>query len=258
MRHSSDFIEVMESLFGKRPENEGEPQKMGFEENPRYKDTVKDGIYETVVLHGNRSDALIGQRKAISGVPTVHKDLNLENYRPKTKNQQQLIETMQRYVSFLGKDESKVYPKNGLYIYGKFGTGKTYTTYALANSLIESGLKVLLNTQVVMNQRLRSSELNKDASENEYLAKCIDADVLIIDDIGKQQPTEYQLSNLFTIIDVRTSNIRPTIYTSNYDFTGLQQRLIGKDGDTGTAGSIIDRVFGSTKFIELKGESLRR
>jgi len=64
----------------------------------------------------------------------------------------------------------------------------------------------------------------------ERLTSC---SLLVIDDLGKERLTQRMETDLFSIIDERTSNKRPTIITTNYNGSGLSDRF--NNGETGTA-----------------------
>jgi DNA replication protein DnaC len=57
--------------------------------------------------------------------------------------------------------------------------------------------------------------------------------LLVIDDLGKERLTQRMESDLFAIIDERTSNKRSTIITTNYNGSGLSDRF--SNGETGSA-----------------------
>ena len=49
--------------------------------------------------------------------------------------------------------------------------------------------------------------------------------MLIIDDLGKERPSEWTLEKLFTIINNRYENNLPVIITTNYNRDKLRERL---------------------------------
>ncbi|NBR91550.1 MAG: ATP-binding protein [Rhodobacteraceae bacterium] len=53
--------------------------------------------------------------------------------------------------------------------------------------------------------------------------------LLAFDDLGKERLTQRLESDLFAIIDERTSNLRPTIITTNYNGTTLLERFNNKE-----------------------------
>lgn len=210
-----------------------------------------------VIMKGNLSDYAAEKRRKESGVVDAAKELTIDTYEPKTAAQRMALEKVREYFDTFKSDQLPRKPKNGLFITGSNGTGKTYLTFALANSLMKR-FDLLMGTTAVMNDKMRRADFEEGATTNRAKDKYKFYDILIIDDIGKQKLTEYQLTNLFEIIDYRSSNLMPTIFTSNYGGMGLLERLTPDGSDKSTSGSIIDRINGMCSFVEMKGESLRR
>ena len=65
--------------------------------------------------------------------------------------------------------------------------------------------------------------------------------LLVIDDIGKENPTRHALEMLWHVLNMRYSWGVPTIYTSQYTLGELGNRL-ASNGDYETAGSIVSRI----------------
>ena len=67
-------------------------------------------------------------------------------------------------------------------------------------------------------------------------------ELLIIDDLGKEKPSEWGLEKLFTIINSRYENNLPAIITTNYNQNTLIER-ISLNGEVETVKSIISRLY---------------
>jgi len=157
--------------------------------------------------------------------------------------------------------EQEEYKRKGLFLFGNFGTGKTYNIYALAKSLIRRNINVwvfnlprILNTirasfskQEVFNEETgeNSSAFVKDMSDIERL---IDIDILIIDDIGAEKPSDWVAETLYYLINSRYENMKTTIFTSNLSL----DKLADKIGDR-----IVSRIAEMCDIYEVKGEDRR-
>lgn len=95
-------------------------------------------------------------------------------------------------------------------------------------------------------QRMSREEPDTDTVVSEYET----ADVLVIDDIGREKPTDWVRETLFLLIDSRYNAKRPTIFTSNYHPKDLAERL---------SEPIADRVLEMCKgyFVHIEAESYR-
>lgn len=78
----------------------------------------------------------------------------------------------------------------------------------------------------------------ENRTHGKVLDKFISCAVLVLDDLGKERLTQRMESDLFAIIDERTSNLRPTIITTNYNGQGLNDRF----SNTETGAAIIRRL----------------
>lgn len=148
--------------------------------------------------------------------------------------------------------------KNGLMFTGLKGTGKTHLAAAIANRLMAEGVPVIFATMIDLLDKIkesfdRSSTTSEDAVLNLYKT----ADLLIIDDIGKEQPTEWALAKMYQIINARYEDYKPIIITSNYSPEELTERMTPRGGDRKTAEATIDRILEMTYIVPLAGESWR-
>ena len=83
--------------------------------------------------------------------------------------------------------------------------------------------------------------------------------LLIIDDMGKEPPTEWAISTVYNIINGRYEAYLPTIVTTNYNTESLIARMTPRDtSDSTTAQATIDRLMEMCMAITLTGESWRQ
>jgi len=158
---------------------------------------------------------------------------------------------LQHEVDLEGR-QTEVHDGKSLYVYGPNGTGKTTFAANLAKALVNMGRKVLFR-----NSKLLTEEIKKtfDGANTDILNRCFNADVLFIDDLGKEQPTEYSLSMLYAIIEARYGNMLPTVVTANYSRGQLVSRWAGVDESTARA--IASRLKDGTITVEMSGRDWR-
>jgi DNA replication protein DnaC len=72
-----------------------------------------------------------------------------------------------------------------------------------------------------------------DRDHGKVLDILISCPVLVLDDLGKERLTQRLESDLFAVLDERTSNLRTTIITTNYTGDKLVDRFQNKE--TGVA-----------------------
>lgn len=151
--------------------------------------------------------------------------------------------------------------RNGLFITGPKGTGKTHLAAAIANQLMQEGTAVVCMTMIDLLDRIKQTfeqHQKWGASESSVLNTYKEVPLLIIDDMGKEPATEWAVSKIYAIINARYEAYLPTIITTNYSDSELVRRLTPKDsGDSTTADATIDRLREMCAAIVTTGDSWR-
>lgn len=141
--------------------------------------------------------------------------------------------------------------KKGLILIGDNGVGKTHLACSIANKLIENGIPIIYGTLINLLAELRNSyDTDNNISEMEIIKLYENVDLLIIDDLGKEKPSEWGLEKLFTIINSRYENNLPVIITTNYNQNSLVERL-SLNGEIETAKSIISRLYEMCYLVKI-------
>lgn len=151
--------------------------------------------------------------------------------------------------------------RNGLFITGPKGTGKTHLAAAIANQLMQEGTGVICMTMIDLLDRIKETYAQRgqwEASEGDVLNTYKEVPLLIIDDMGKEPPTEWAVSKIYAIINARYEAFLPTIVTTNYTDSELVRRLTPQGtGDSTTADATIDRLREMCAAIVTAGDSWR-
>lgn len=129
----------------------------------------------------------------------------------------------------------------GLILRGMRGSGKTWTASAMLRRLIIGGRTGMFTTTGAMFRDFRSVYSGAE-SERAVFERYTRPWALVLDDLGKDKPTEWNLSLLFDVLNERYSREKPTIITTQYRGAELAQRLIADAGDTKTAEAIGSRL----------------
>ena len=148
--------------------------------------------------------------------------------------------------------------RNGFLITGSKGTGKTHIAASIANDLLSRGTATICMTERDLFGRIRKTyNRNENTDESAVLEVYKTVPLLIIDDIGKERPTEWTLSTLYAIIDGRYDRAMPIIVTTNYGVKDLVKRLTPTGGDETTADATVDRLIEMCESIVMSGDSWR-
>lgn len=143
---------------------------------------------------------------------------------------------------------------NGLVFHGSVGTGKTYAACAVLVALADR-FSVRFTTGSDMLRAIRSTYSGSVEREDDVVRSYLSQHILVIDDIGKEQATDWALSQLFSIVDSRYRQGHPTIFTCQTAGDGLI-RSLSVHGDSQTAEAIVDRMRDCVS-VKFSGQSRR-
>ena len=147
--------------------------------------------------------------------------------------------------------------RKGLILVGNNGVGKTHLACSIANELIKNGIPIIYGTLINLLAELKNTyDVYNNISEMKIIKLYEKVDLLIIDDLGKEKPSEWGLEKLFTIINSRYESNLPVIITTNYDQNSLINRL-SINGEIETAKSIISRLYEMCYLVKIEDRDHR-
>lgn len=135
-----------------------------------------------------------------------------------------------------------------LVLKGLNGRGKTYSAIAVLKAAIHAGRRGFYTKTKTILDEVSGTYSSNTKSEREVIGKYIGADVLVIDDLGKENTTDWSTPILFEIIDGRYERMRATIITTNLNAKQLTQHL-SKGGSSLMAESVVSRIAESTSLL---------
>lgn len=133
--------------------------------------------------------------------------------------------------SVLAIASNAIKSSKSVYIFGKVGSGKTLAISMIGRAFLNQKKSVQFYTSVGLLTKMReglTAGANANETEDAVSAihkKCKEADLLIIDDLGAEKPTDWAIEQLFLIINERYNDEKPTAITSNLSFEALENRL---------------------------------
>lgn len=114
----------------------------------------------------------------------------------------------------------------GLLFSGSVGSGKTFLAAAIANVLLERQIKLLFLVVPDLLDELRASfDPKSETSEFDLLDIARTIPILILDDLGAHNYTDWTRNRLYSILNYRMNEQLPTIITTNLSFDEIETHL---------------------------------
>ncbi len=173
----------------------------------------------------------------VPGVPVDEQASLLVNFSESAHNGAALAEAKQ----FL----AGVHP--GLYLFGGVGTGKTKLACTILNELAKRG--VYGRFQRVTELLLKLMPSTDEAERDRIWEQVTMAPVLVLDDLGADQGTDFSRRTLQALYDRRLDWGGRTIFTSNLNLDDLQTFLEDQ--------RLPSRIVGECKVVKMDGPDWR-
>lgn len=145
---------------------------------------------------------------------------NFENFID-TYEDTSIINQLIKFTDLCIKSEMK----NGLIIYGNIGYEKTHLGACIANKMIEHNKIVLMEKGSSIVDKIKESFNKESFSEIEIIDLYSNVDMLIIDDFGNENLSNWALEKLYKIISNRYDNELPVVITTKYNKEQLIEKL---------------------------------
>jgi len=137
----------------------------------------------------------------------------------------------------------------GLYYCGGVGTGKTHLAVGVMNELMaRKRVPSLFVTVPEFLDNLRETYMIPGRDLDEWMDTVKNADLLVLDDLGSERPTEWVRERIFVIVNHRYREALPTLFTSNIGPKDLASQLGERTAS---------RIIAMCDWISLEGEDYR-
>jgi len=197
-----------------------------------------------------RIDRILGR----SGIKKRFRNRTFDNFDTDTPERARCFKIAKRYADTFPERYNS---GDGLYIEGTNGTGKTHLAAAIALQLIGEGIPVICKTSSDLLLDIKKTYDSKEIPESRVLDVYKTVDLLIIDDLGKEQCSDWSMSTLYSILNDRYEDMKPTIVTTNYWTDALINALTPRGYDNSKIVAIISRLKETSTVLTMKWADYR-
>ncbi len=178
----------------------------------RWKSEEVDGV-ERLTRCDCWRDAVVDRLLHEAKIPPRYERAELSNFERGANTQTDAFRRASKFVSaFPAVDR-------GLLFYGPHGVGKTHLAIGILKEAIRSkGARgYFFETRDLL--RLVRDTYNRTVVETEMdvLEPVLNADLLVLDDLGAEKTSEWVQETLGLVVNTRYNAKRPTVFTSNLD-----------------------------------------
>ena len=131
---------------------------------------------------------------------------------------------------------------------GNTGLGKTFLSACIARTVADQGHSVVYESAGKLFQTLEKARFEANDENRRAAAKYAECDLLIVDDLGTELPGQFVTAALYSLINDRLLENKPTIISTNLSEEELVRRYNPQ---------IASRLRGSYKRVAFVGDDIR-
>ena len=131
---------------------------------------------------------------------------------------------------------------------GNTGLGKTFLSACIARTVADQGYSVVYESAGKLFQTMEKARFEANDENRRAAAKYAECDLLIVDDLGTELPGQFVTAALYSLINDRLLETKPTIISTNLSEEELVRRYNPQ---------IASRLRGSYKRVAFVGDDIR-
>ena len=146
-----------------------------------------------------------------------------------------------KYASSFSHDSANIFMS------GETGLGKTHLSLAIAERLLSENYSVVYGSVINFIDRIESEHFGR--SSGDTLSVLINAELLILDDLGSEYDKQFTTATLYNIINTRLNTRLPTIISTNLSFEEIEARYEQR---------IVSRIISEYDYLPFSGNDVRQ
>ena len=131
---------------------------------------------------------------------------------------------------------------------GDTGLGKTFLSACIARVVADRGYSVVYESASHLFGKLERAKFYNDEQARKDSQRYTDCDLLIVDDLGTEMPSQFTTSALYTLINDRILYGRPMILSTNLNTEDFSRRY---------SSQVASRLNGNFQRVPFLGEDIR-
>lgn len=160
-------------------------------------------------------------------IPLQYRNASLENF--STTRSPDLVRVLLYVKAYVNEFPNGSRP--GLLLTGEPGIGKTHLAVAALRQIARKGFQGLFSDYQTLLNSIRSGyDESSNSSDKEAYRAALDADVLLLDDLGAHRVSDWVEDTVTSILTFRCNNLKALIATTNLP-----------DPDAGSSGSTLEK-----------------
>lgn len=157
-----------------------------------------------------------------AAIPPRFADRRLSNYQPTCPEAAKALQVAQQYADTF---QQAMDTGRSLILIGNVGAGKTHLAVGIAHEVMHQGYTALFASVMGAVRSIKETYGRRELTESQAIARLVEPDLLILDEVGVQFSSDTERLYLFEILNGRYENMRPTIVISNLDMAGIKECL---------------------------------
>ena len=133
----------------------------------------------------------------------------------------------------------------GLFFSGPTGLGKTHLSLAIAREVIGKGYGAAYGSAQNFLMAIEEERFGRERSR-QTLDQLLEADLLVLDDLGTEFTSAFTLSTVYNLLNTRK---KPTIISSNLTVKELQEKYSQR---------VVSRLFSQFTYLRFVGKDIRQ
>ncbi|MBV8656299.1 MAG: ATP-binding protein [Burkholderiales bacterium] len=161
-----------------------------------------------------------------AAIPERHAGCNFDNFVVLHDGQKRALAIARQYA-----EQFASHRKSGasLLFLGNQGTGKNHLSAAIGKAILTQGFSVLHATAFEVTGKIKATWSKRDGesqrTQPEVINDFASVDLLILDEVGRGVSPRVDAPLLFSVIDQRYQQCRPTLVISNFGLDVVEQWL---------------------------------